>query len=114
MPIYQFRHPEHPIVIEEVQKMSEPHVYVDEEGTEWIRVFNVPNMSIDSQVDPFDEKAFVDATRDTKGTYGDLLDMSKEASEKRIQKLGYDPVKQKHFKDYSEKCNGLKHKNDPS
>ena len=114
MPIYQFAHPQHPIVIEVFQSMKEPHVYIDSEGVEWNRVWNVPNAAVDSQPDPFDQKAFVDATRDTKGTYGDLLDMSKEASEKRIQKLGYDPVKKEHFKDYSKKCNGLKHKKDLS
>ena len=45
MPIYQFRHPEYPIVIEEVQKMTDPHVYVDSEGIEWVRIFTVPNAS---------------------------------------------------------------------
>tara|TARA_Y100000310_G_C20577348_1_gene761111 strand:+ start:919 stop:1275 length:357 start_codon:yes stop_codon:yes gene_type:complete len=109
MPIYQFRHPEYPIVIEEVQKMTDPHVYVDSEGIEWVRIFTVPNASIDSQPDPFDSKRFVEATKDTGGTYGDLLDRAKEASEKRTQKLGYDPVKKEYFKNYSKNRNGMKH-----
>jgi hypothetical protein len=111
MPIYQFRHPEYPIVIEEVQKMSDPHVYIDGEGVEWVRVWSVPNASVDSNPDPFDSKAFVDSTRDTKGTYGDMMDRAKEASEKRIQKLGYDPVKQEYYKNYSKERNGMKHFN---
>ena len=31
MPIYQFRHPEHPIVIEDVQKMTDPMSPIKEE-----------------------------------------------------------------------------------
>ena len=111
MPVYQYAHPEHPIVIEVVQSMKEPHIFVDEEGIEWKRVWSAPNASIDSRVDPFDSKRFVEATKDTKGTYGDMLDRSKEASEKRKEKLGYDPIKQKYFKKYSANRNGMKHLN---
>ena len=114
MPIYQYRHPEHPIVIEVLQSMKEPHTYTDDEGTEWVRIFNVPNANIDTKIDPFDSKAFVDSTKDTKVTYGDFLDRSKELSEQRVQKLGYDPVKQKYFDDYSKKCGGKKLPGDPS
>ena len=85
MPIYQFRHPDHPIVIEVVQSMKEDHVYIDSEGTKWERVWSVPNASIDSQPDPFDSKGFVESTKNNKGTMGDLWDQAKEASEKRIK-----------------------------
>ena len=114
MPIYQFAHPEHPIVIDVQQSMKEPHVFVDDEGVEWVRVWSVPNAAIDSNPDPFDSKAFVDSTKDTRGTYGDMIDRAKEASEKRIQKLGYDPVKQDYYKNYSKKRNGMKHFNEKS
>ncbi len=114
MPIYQFRHPEHPIVIEEVQKMTDPHIFIDSGGVEWIRVWSAPNTAVDSQPDPFDSKAFIESTKNNKGTLGDLWDQSREASEKRTQKLGYDPVKQQSYKDYSKKRNGMKHKDDPS
>ena len=109
MPIYEFRHPEHPIMIEEIQKMSDPHVYIDDDGVEWVRVWSVPNAAVDTCNDAFDSKKFVDSTRNKKGTYGDLLDQAKEASQKRIQKLGYDPVKQDYYKKYSEERNGMKH-----
>lgn len=112
MPIYQFKHPEHPIVIEVIQSMKEDHTYVDDEGTEWDRVWSVPNAAIDSQPDPFDSKSFIESTKNNKGTMGDLWDQAKEASEKRKDKLGYDPLKQKHFKKYSQKCQGKKHFHD--
>ena len=44
-----------------------------------------------------------------KGSVGDMLDYSKELSEKRAESNGgVDPVKQKYFKNY-EKKNGVKH-----
>ena len=109
MPIYQYAHPEHPVVIDIVQSMKEPHVFIDEEGVEWRRVWSAPNASVDSHTDPFNSEQFVESTKDTKGTYGDMIDRAKEASEKRTQKLGYDPVKQKYFKEYSKNRQGMKH-----
>jgi hypothetical protein len=46
-----------------------------------------------------------------KGTYGDMLDYSKELSIEREERLGYDPVKQEYFKKY-EKEVGKKHVED--
>ena len=44
-----------------------------------------------------------------KGSVGDMLDYSKELSEKRAEKNGgVDPVKQKYFRNY-EKKTGKKH-----
>ena len=114
MPVYQFRHPEHPIMIEVVQSMKEDHIFIDDEGTEWVRVWGVPNAAIDSQVDPFDSKAFVESTRNSKGTIGDLWDQSAEASAKREERPGQDPVKNKFFEDYSKSRKGAKHPKDPS
>ena len=37
------------------------------------------------------------------------MDQSRELSQKRKDKLGYDPVQQKYFKEYSKKRNGIKH-----
>jgi len=108
MPVYAFIHPETEEEIELVQKMDEPHVYVDETGVEWKRKWESPNAQIDSDIDPFDAKAFSRKTHDKKGTMGELFDQSKELSEKRKQKLGYDPVKEKHLKKYSEERRGRK------
>ena len=45
-----------------------------------------------------------------KGTVGDLLDASKEMSQKRAESNGgVDPVKEKYFKKYSESRRGAKH-----
>ena len=109
MPIYVYKHPEKEEYIEVLQGMNDEHVYVDEKGVEWKRVFYSPQASIDSQTDPFDNHAFVNNTGNKKGTYGDIMDHSKEMSQKRKDKLGYDPVQKKYFQEYSKKRRGLKH-----
>lgn len=88
--------------------MNDDKFYMDEKGTEWNRVFLAPNANIDADIDPFSSKGFVDKTN-TKGSMGDLLERSKEMSDKRKDKLGYDPVQQKYFKEYSKKRRGMKH-----
>ena len=42
-------------------------------------------------------------------TYGDLFDKSAEASEKRAQKFGKDPIKEKKYAEYSKMTNGKMH-----
>ena len=72
--------------------------------------FLAPNASIDSDIDPFNGRQFVDNTAAKKGTMGDMLDYSKELSQKRAEKNGgVDPVKQKYYKKYSESRGGAKH-----
>ena len=114
MPIYQFAHPEHPVVIEVVQSMKEPHIYIDEEGVEWKRVWSAPNASIDTHIDDFSSKEFVDKTREKGMTMGQLWDESNAASERRAKIGGKDPVREKHFKKYSAERQGLKHNKDTS
>jgi len=111
MPIYQYRHPEHPIVIDIYQTMKELHVYVDDEGTEWKRVWSVPNAAVDTQVDPFSSSDFKKATKEKNCTMGELWDHSKELSEKRKHKLGTktDPVREKYEREYAKKRLGRKH-----
>lgn len=92
--------------------MNDEHVYHGEDGTQndWKRVYTVPQMSIDSQIDPNDPNAFLTATEGKKGTYGDMQDFSQELSEKRAEKTGgVDPVKQKYFEKYSAERKGAKH-----
>jgi len=108
MPLYVFQHPESGEVVEVVLGMNDDKFYMDEKGTEWNRVFLAPNANIDADIDPFSSKGFVDKTN-TKGSMGDLLERSKEMSDKRKDKLGYDPVQQKYFKEYSKKRRGMKH-----
>lgn len=109
MPLYTYEHPETSETIDIVQGMNDKHTYIDKDGVEWKRVFYIPQASIDSKIDPFDKSSFKEKTGQQKGTYGDLVDRSKEMSEKRKDKLGYDPVQKKYFKEYSKKRRGLKH-----
>ena len=108
MPLYVFQHPESGEVVEVVLGMNDDKFYIDEKGTEWNRVFLAPNANIDADIDPFSSRGFIDKTN-TKGSMGDLMERSKEMSEKRKDKLGYDPVQQKYFKEYSKKRRGMKH-----
>ena len=112
MPIYIYHNIQTDEYVEVVQRMNETHQYSGIAGDEncWKRVFTVPNASIDSHVDPFSSKQFVDKTQNKKGTYGDLLDRSAEMSDKRACLAGgKDPVKEKYFSDYSAKRRGAKH-----
>jgi len=53
-------------------------------------------------INPFDMKKMVAKTGAMKGTVGDLWNVSKEASEKRSEKLGHeDPVKRKYLDNYA-------------
>jgi hypothetical protein len=109
MPLYTYEHPETGETKDILEKMNDAHVYIGKDGLEWKRIFYAPNSNIDTQLDPFDSKAFVDKTGKNKGTMGEMMDRSREMSEKRKDKLGYDPVQKKYFKEYSEKRNGTKH-----
>jgi hypothetical protein len=110
MPLYTYENPKTGETIDVLQSMNEEHSYTDENGIKWKRVYQIPNASIDSQIDPHSSTAFIDATKNKKGTYGDLIDKSKELSEKRAKTYGgSDPVKEKFFKDYSSSRKGAVH-----
>lgn len=114
MPVYQYQHPEHPIVIEVVQSMKERHVYIDDEGVEWRRVFTVPQASQNTKIDAFSSDEFVLKTKEKGMTIGQLWDESKVLSEKRAKVGGKDPVKEKYFKNYKKRRRGIKHPQDNS
>lgn len=110
MPLYTYENPKTGETIDVLQGMNDEHTYIDENGLEWKRVFQIPNAAVDSQIDANNPLAFVDATKNKKGTYGDLLDKSAELSEKRAKEYGgKDPVKEKFLSDYSKKSGGKKH-----
>ena len=110
MPLYTYRHPETDECKDILQSMNDEHVYIEEEGVEWKRVYFAPNASIDSNIDPFSQRQFTDSTGAKKGTVGDMLDYSDEMSQRRAEKSGgTDPVKQKYFDDYAAKRNGQRH-----
>lgn len=111
--IYVFKHPKTEEIIEIFQNINDEHEYFTEENGQqikWQRVFTVPNASIDSKIDPYSKKSYIEKTSKLKGHYGDLQDISRELSEKRAEENGgKDPVKEKYFKEYSEKRNGQQH-----
>ena len=110
MPLYVYKHPNKEKYIEVVQSMNEKHIYVDKSGLEWKRVWFNPQLNTDANIDPFDNSHFVNKTGNMKGSYGDMLDYSKELSEKRKSMHGgADPVQQKYFNEYSKQRNGAKH-----
>ena len=112
--VYSFIHPDSEEVKELDQKMSEPHVYIDENGIEWKRVFTPLNFTVDGRVNPMSSKEFVEKVTTKGNTVGDVQDMAKEMSQKRVDKYGHDPIKDQYFKEYSEKRKGKKHREDPS
>jgi hypothetical protein len=109
MPIYVYKHPDREEYEEVFQGMNDEHVY-EKDGIKWDRVFLAPNASVDSEIDPFNRRHFIDATANKKGSVGDMMDMSKELSDKRAAKRGgVDPVKQAYYDKYSRDRGGSKH-----
>lgn len=108
MPIYVYQHPKTEEYLEVLQGMNDPHEYTDEAGIEWKRIFFVPNAGFDTQVDPYSRQDYLKATENKKGTLGDLMDYSKELSQKRADKEGKDPVAEKFYANH-EKKTGVKH-----
>ena len=112
MPIYVYKHPEEEEYREILQGMNDEHSY-EEDGVQWERVFLPPNACIDSSIDPFSNQQFIDATANKKGTYGNILDYSKEQREKRADKNGgVDPIREKYFKKYAAERRGQRHPKD--
>ena len=113
MPIYLFQNPKTGKVKEIFQSMNDSHVY-SEDGIEWQRIFTIPQASIDTEIDAFSEDSFKKKTAGKRETLGDLMDRSKELSEKRQSIAGTDPVQNKFFENYSKTRKGKKHPKDPS
>lgn len=113
MPIYIFQNTITGEIKEIFQNMNDVHEYYgdsNEPENFWQRIFTVPNASIDTKIDPFSSEQYVRATYNKKGTYGDLLDKSKELSEKRSEiNGGLDPIKEKYYEKYSKDRRGAKH-----
>lgn len=111
MPLYRFKNPKTGKEVDVLQNMKDEHVYTDDSGTEYERVFLIPNASIDTKIDG-SEANFKSIFDNKKGTLGDVFDASKEASEKRKDLYGHDPVQKQFYKDYASKRKGLKHYKD--
>ena len=111
MPLYVFQHPEDENLTKDIFfSMNDEKKYTDEEGVEWKRVFLSSQLSCEASIDPWSNVDFVNKTANKKGSYGDLMDQSAELSAQRAKENGgIDPVKQKYYKDYSNKRGGAVH-----
>lgn len=108
MPYYIFQHPKTKQIKEVFQSMKDEHIYIDDKGIQWNRVFTKPQASIDTQIDPNSSKEFVSKTAKRGMTVGEMMDLSAELSEKRGGMTGKDEVREKAEKAY-EKKTGKKH-----
>ena len=110
MPLYIFSNTKRPSeTVELVMSVHDEHVY-EKDGIKWDRIWTKPQMSVDAKLDVNDPKSFVKYTETRAGKYGDLLDLSRECSEKRKDKNGgYDHVEEKMYENYSKARKGKKH-----
>lgn len=109
MPIYVFSHPKTGQVKEIFLPMNGPITY-SEGGVIWTREYAFNVAVKDSPVNPWKQNDYMRKTQEMRGNLGDVMDLSRELSEKRAQDNGgVDPVKQTYFKEYSQKRGGRKH-----
>lgn len=117
MPEYLYQNQDTQEIRSIIQTMKEKHEYHGENGGEnWVRIFIVPQMNFDSisNVDPFSKSDFSKYTENKRGKYGDVMDASAELSQKREQKDGKDPIKEKYFADYKKRTKSEHFKNRPT
>jgi len=109
MPIYRYKHPKSGKVVEIIQKMTDRHEYCDENGTQYERVFENPNLSKDTIINPFSKNDFINKAHDKKMNVGEMWDLSKDLSNKRKQIDGKDKIKQNYNKQkYESRINHIK------
>ena len=104
MPLYLFENEKTGEQREIVLPMKAPKTYL--KG--WKRVFTIPNTMMPVKIDPNSKTDFVKKTARYK-TMGDLWASSEEMSNKRAEKEGKDPIREKYFENYSKKRRGLIH-----
>ena len=112
MPLYIYENTKTKEVREVLQGMNDIHEYHGEDGSEkglWMRVYVNPQLSFDSVVDAFNSHNFANAVSKKNDSYGDLFQRSAEASAKREERFGKDPVKEKYYSDYNKMTNGKLH-----
>ena len=108
MPAYGFEHPETGDYVEIYMSIHDPHELFDSDGVQWRRIFTVPQMAVNSRIDPWSNRQFVEKTANIQGSVGSIMDLSGELSERRGGAKN-DPVKRKYYKDWSKKRCGRKH-----
>jgi len=108
MPIYLYSDDRTEKIYEILQTMLEPHVAFAEDGYPLKRVFLPVFGGIDTRIDPFNKRKFVEKTKNY-NTLGAVSDSSEELGQKRANKLGYDPNKLKFYERYKKKTGGKDH-----
>ena len=88
-------------VVEVFQHMNDIHEY-EENGNKFKRIWNNPQMSVDTVSDPYSAKDFAKITNKP-GRLGELWDRSAEMSAKRKDKDGVDFLKEKAYEKYEKK-----------
>ena len=107
MPVYSFFNSKTNQIKDIVMSMNDNHVYIDESGYQWERIWTKPQAAFDAKINnPLDSKEFVSKTGRKTGTIKDLWDQSKELSEKREKIMGRDEVKERYFDNYAKKRKG--------
>lgn len=107
--IYTFEHPTSGEVVDIEQSMNDEHIYVDNDGIVWNRIFHVPQAIIGAKVDPWSQKQFMEKTAGKNQKVGDLFTRAEELSQMRAaQNNGVDPIKAKSEKEYSKIRRGQK------
>lgn len=104
--VYVYEHPETGERREVSQGMNDVHEYY-EDSVKWNRVWLSPQLSIDTQLDPYSSKDFVQKTSKG-GSLGDIFDRSLEMSEKRKAKDGVDHIQKAEVERYRKET-GLMH-----
>lgn len=97
MPIYPFENIQDGRFVEVYFGMNDIKVYNGEDGTEvgiWERRFTVPTAGIDTKIDAWNSRQFVEKTANMKGNLGMLFDISRDLSDKRAKESGEnaDPI----------------------
>ena len=107
MATFLYRNPKTGEIKEIVQGVHEKHEY-SEGGVKYEREFTSPNTATNTQWDPRNPKDYVEKTRSKRGTLKVLFETSVELREKRLEKDGHDPHREKYYEDYSKKRRGKK------
>jgi len=91
MPLFLYSHPETGETIELLQSCHEEHSYTFA-GVKWDRVWTVPQISMDTKIDPNNPRQFLDKTAKG-GKLGELWDRAGDLSHERADKNGgVDPL----------------------
>jgi hypothetical protein len=110
MPLYSYIDDRDDKVYDIVQGMNDVHEATAPDGYKLSRLWMKPLMSVDAKLNPNDPQSFVKYTNSRKGSYGELLDLSKELTQQRKDKnAGYDQVEQDMFTNYSKTRAGREH-----